>query len=197
MPGPGLSRATTAPERAEAMATRPRSSPTPGPGRGRPRPSGGRATGVRTTTRVSAPAATAQVASSRAKFTGRAAVLLLVVAVLAVSYASSMRAWLKQRSEINTLNAQIVDQRSDVASLVQAKKRLHDPAYIESQARLRFGWIMPGETGFRVIGSDGEVLSNGTSTLSQPVKPIKKDPEWWQGAYGSVVAAGEVPSSNR
>lgn len=123
--------------------------------------------------------------------------LVLVVAVLAVSYASSMRAWLKQRSEINILNAQIVDQRTDVASLVQAKSRLHDPAYIESQARLRFGWIMPGEKGYRVIGSDGHVLSNGTSTLSQPVKPVKNDPEWWQGVYGSVVAAGEVPSSSR
>jgi len=124
-------------------------------------------------------------------------VLLLVVAVLAVSYASSTRAWLKQRSEINTLNTQIADQRADVASLVQAKKRLHDPAYIESQARLRFGWIMPGEMGYRVIGSDGQVLPNGTSTLSQPVKPVKRDSEWWQGLYGSVVAAGEVPSPSR
>ena len=115
--------------------------------------------------------AAAQVSSSRAKLTGRAAVLLLVVAVLAVSYASSMRAWLKQRSDINTLNAQIADQRADVAALRESKQRLHDPAYIESVARKRFGWILPGEVGYRVIGDDGEVLSDGGSRLSDPAGP--------------------------
>ena len=82
--------------------------------------------------------AAAQMSSSRAKLTGRAAVLLLVVAVLAVSYASSMRAWLKQRSDINTLNAQIADQRANVAALQESKQRdCDDPAYIESEARKR------------------------------------------------------------
>ena len=204
------------------MASRPRSS-TPGPGRGRSGTSGGRSSGgrsgrtpaarstaggpVRTnpparssrttrTTSRAAPEVAAQVRSSRAKLTGRAAVLLLVVAVLAVSYASSMRAWLKQRSEINGLTAQIAQQQADVAALRQTKQRLHDPAYIKEQARSRFGWIMPGETGYRVIGADGQVLSDGTSTLSDPetVAP-KKDPEWWQTAYGSIVAAGEPPSA--
>jgi cell division protein FtsB len=135
------------------------------------------------------------VASSRAKLTGRAAVLLLVMAVLAVSYASSMRAWLKQRSDINTLTAQIASQKADVSELAQMKKRLHDPAYIKTQAQLRFGWLMPGETGYRVIGSDGKILSGGASRLSDPtpVQP-KNDPEWWQNAWGTVVEAGKTPA---
>jgi len=138
--------------------------------------------------------AAAQVSSSRAKLTGRAAVLLLVVAVLAVSYASSMRAWLKQRSDINTLNAQIAQQREDVAALRLQKQRLHDPAYIQSLARSRFGWILPGATGFRVIGADGKVLSDGGSQLSDPAKPAPPPPaEWWQDTYATVVAAGAEP----
>lgn len=140
--------------------------------------------------------AAAQVSSSRAKLTGRAAVLLLVVAVLAVSYASSMRAWLKQRSDINTLSAQIDHQRADVNALREARRRLHDPAYIESEARKRFGWILPGETGYRVIGDDGEVLSDGGSQLSDPSAPASTpDPEWWQDVYGSVVEAGKQPAA--
>jgi cell division protein FtsB len=136
--------------------------------------------------------AAASVGPSRAKLTGRAAILLLVVAVLAVSYASSLRAWLKQRSDINGLAAHVAEQRADIASLQQTRKRLHDPAYIESQARQRFGWIMPGETGYRVIGPDGDVLSGGAATLSDPARPdAKPPPEWWQDVYGSVVAAGE------
>ena len=140
--------------------------------------------------------AAAQVSSSRAKLTGRAAVLLLVVAVLAVSYASSMRAWLKQRSDINTLNAQIADQRANVAALRESKQRLRDPAYIESEARKRFGWILPGEVGYRVIGDDGEVLSDGGSRLSDPTKPAAAPtPEWWQDVYGSVAEAGKDPAA--
>jgi len=115
---------------------------------------------------------------------------------LAVSYASSMRAYLKQRSDINTLNAQIAAQRADVQSLRQEKKRLHDPAYIEKEARARFGWIMPGETGYRVIGMDGEVLSDGGSQLATPEQAQPRPQAWWQEAVGSIVAAGEVPSAN-
>lgn len=202
------------------MPTRPRSSKSPGPGRARGNgatPRSGRSTTprkgtgssrsgqptrssrtTRSTTRVSPAVAAAQVSSSRAKMTGRAAILLLVVAVLAVSYASSVRAYLKQRSDINELNAEIADKRADVAALEEQKARLHDPAYIAQQARDRFGWVLPGEVSYRVIGTDGEVLSDGGSTLSDPVQPESPPaPEWWQDVYGTVQAAGQEPSSSQ
>lgn len=138
--------------------------------------------------------ATARVASSRARLTGRAAVLVLVLAVLAMSYASSMRAYLRQRSEINTLKMQIAEQRADVATLEQTRERLHDPAYIRTLARLRFGWLMPGETGYRVIDADGHVLPDGGAQLTDPAARRRAaDPEWWQDVWGSVVAAGRQP----
>jgi cell division protein FtsL len=55
--------------------------------------------------------------SSRARFTGRVAILLLVAAVLAVSYASSARAWLQQRSDISSLRSQIVQSKAAIATL--------------------------------------------------------------------------------
>ena len=126
--------------------------------------------------------------------TGRAAILLLVLAVLAVSYASSMRAWLRQRSEINTLTAQIAEQRAEVVALEQTKQRLHDPAYVKTLARLRFGWLMPGETGYRVIDTDGRVLSGGGAELTDPGRrSATGNTEWWQDMWGSVVAAGREP----
>lgn len=136
----------------------------------------------------------AQIASSRATLTGRAAILLLVLAVLAVSYASSMRAWLTQRSELNSLRQQISEQRVDVAALQQQTRRWQDPAYIETQARLRFGWLMPGETGYRVLGSDGEVLSSGGSELSDPTPSAQEPSQWWAEQWDSVVEAGQDPS---
>jgi cell division protein FtsB len=134
--------------------------------------------------------------SSSAGFTGRVAILVLVVAVLAVSYASSARAWLQQRSDISSLHSQIAQHRATIAALQQAERRWHDPAYIEAQARVRFGWVMPGQIGSRVIDAQGHVLSDGGSSLSQPTgaaSPAR--PAWWQSAWGSVVEAGKSPTA--
>jgi cell division protein FtsB len=123
------------------------------------------------------------------------AVLLLVAAVLAVSYASSARAWLQQRSDISTLRSQIVQSRAAIATLQQDERRWHDPAYIKAQARLRFGWVMPGETGYRVIDSHGKVLPDGGSQLSPtPTAARPAAPAWWKAEWGSVVAAGTGPA---
>ncbi|MDX6365155.1 MAG: hypothetical protein QOK30_231 [Nocardioidaceae bacterium] len=134
--------------------------------------------------------------ASSAGFGGRAAILLLVVAVLAVSYASSARAWLQQRNDISSLHSQIGQHRAAIAALQQAERRWHDPAYIEAQARVRFGWVMPGQIGYRVIDAQGHVLSDGGSSLSQPpgtASPAR--PAWWQSAWGSVVEAGNSPTA--
>lgn len=132
----------------------------------------------------------------RATLTGRAAIVLLVLAVLAVSYASSVRAWLNQRSEINGLSAQIDEREAAVAELEQTRRRWQDPAYIEAQARLRFSWVMPGEVGYRVIDEDGSVLAD-SGGLSEPVgeRDATEQPEWWETAWGSVVEAGLDPAA--
>ena len=115
-----------------------------------------------------------------------------MLAVLAVSYASSARAWLKQRSEINALHAEISSSQKAVAELSQEKRRWHDPDYIETQARERLSWVMPGEVVYRVLADDGSVLSDGGSALSLPVSaPTSAEPPWWDTAWGSVVEAGK------
>jgi type II secretory pathway pseudopilin PulG len=111
--------------------------------------------------------------------------------VLAVSYASSMRAWLNQRSEANTLRAEIAQHQRAIAALQDAKQRWDDPAYVRAQARLQFGWIMPGQVGYRVIGDDGKVLQT-SSRLPDPAPSSKQPDEWWQRAWTSVLDAGEV-----
>ncbi|MGI8435003.1 MAG: FtsB family cell division protein [Nocardioidaceae bacterium] len=134
--------------------------------------------------------------SSKARLTSRFAVLALVVAVLAVSYASSVRAWLEQRGEINALHAEISDRQASVTELEQLRSRWHDPAYIKDQARSRFMWLMPGETGYRVIGTDGEVVTDGGDALSEPVASNEAgESQWWDQAWGSVLAADEDPAA--
>jgi cell division protein FtsB len=152
---------------------------------------------TRRTTRIDAPEPGAALRRP-STFTSRALILLLVVAVLGVSYASSIRAWLNQRNEQSALSAQIAAQRAQISALQAAKARWNDPAYIEAQARLRFGWVMPGERTYRVIGKDGKVLSAGTGQLltSLPGSASTQAP-WWDRTLNSLVQAGSTPPAKK
>src|SRR3954471_1783711 len=90
-------------------------------------------------------------ATPRPRFTGRAAVLVLVVAGLMVSYASSFRAYLDQRHHVDQLEASIDRSRTEIAALQREKQRWDDPAYVVAQARARFAFGFPGEIGFQVL----------------------------------------------
>jgi cell division protein FtsB len=134
-----------------------------------------------------------QAAAPRQRFTARAAVLVLVLALLMVSYASSMRAYLAQRHHIAQLSASIASSQAQVDRLSQEKKRWRDPAYVQRMAHQRFGWVLPGEIGFQVLDPDGRALAR-TDTLSAPDTVERASrPLWWQSAWGSVEAAGKPP----
>src|SRR4051794_22436364 len=93
--------------------------------RGGARPSAGPRQGSRPRQR------SATVAPPRARFTARAAVLVLVLALLMVSYASSMRAYLAQRHHIQQLSASIASSKAEVDRLSAERKRWQDPAYVK------------------------------------------------------------------
>ena len=132
--------------------------------------------------------------SWRPRLTGRAAVLVLVVAVLTVSYASSLKAYLQQRQHIAELKAQIVQSEADIDALEREKSRWRDPAYVQSQARARFGYLMPGETSYVVLGADGKPLESQTALLPKKDVIVKEPTAWWQTAWDSVELAGNPPS---
>ena len=169
------------------------SSSGPGGSAGR-RPAQG-APGARRTTRVQSPSSAPT--GRTTTFTARALVLLLVVAVLGVSYASSIRAWLNQRSTQHALSAQIAAEKDAIAQLQVDKGRWNDPAYIEAMARLRFGWVMPGERSYRVIGRDGKVLSAETSRLPTRPADTGAEPPWWEGTVDSLKAADADPADRK
>jgi Septum formation initiator len=118
---------------------------------------------------------------------------VLVLAMLMVSYASSLRAYLEQRQHLASLRAEIASSQTDIARLEREKKRWNDPAYVRTVAHERFGWVLPGEIGFQVLDRNGKPLGH-TDTLSDPSAVTEANrPLWWQAAWGSVVAAGKKP----
>jgi hypothetical protein len=124
-------------------------------------------------------------------------VLVLVLALLMVSYASSARAFLEQRAHIASLHASIASSQAEVDRLSRERKRWQDPAFISMTAHQRFGWVLPGEIGFQVLDEDGSPLHH-TDSLSSPESVTEATrPLWWQSAWGSVVAAGAAPADER
>jgi len=127
---------------------------------------------------------------------GRFAVLALVLVVLIASYASSLRAWLQQRAEMEAARERIISGEAQVEALTEQAQRWRDPAYVEQQARERLTWVMPGEVGYSVIEEDGTTLGP-KAELGQPVS-LAEDPTTWYGSlWGTVEEAGKTAAELR
>ncbi len=145
-------------------------------------------------TPAAAPAArTGTESKVRSRLTGRAAILVMVLAVLAVSYASSLRAYLEQRSHIGDLKAQIAERRASIEELEKEKERWQDPAYVSAQARERFGYVKPGETPFVVLDEGQPLQSEAELTDPDTVAP-QEQRAWYDDAWDSMKIAGDPPT---
>jgi cell division protein FtsB len=164
-----------------------------GPGRKPPKrePSGSSRGRKATSSRTSA-AKKPVSAGSGPQLTTRAIVLLTVVLLLVASYTSTLHAWWEQRGDIQASKAEIVMRKQAIADLEDEKDRWNDPAYVKQQARSRFGWVMPGEVGYRVIGADG-VVRGDVPTLDEP--PEATTPQWYDKLWGSVKQSGKTPKA--
>jgi hypothetical protein len=118
---------------------------------------------------------------------------VLVLAMLMVSYASSMRAYLQQRAHIQSLHASIVSSKADIAKLEREKRRWSDPAYERAMAHERLGWVLPGEIGFQVIDLNGKPLDHHDSLAAPGAVTQASRPIWWKAVWGSMKAAGNPP----
>jgi hypothetical protein len=122
-------------------------------------------------------------------------VLVLVLSVLTISYASSLKAYFQQHSQIQQLRGQIAASETSIARLQGEKDRWKDPAYVREQARARFGYLMPGQTSYVVMGADGKPLA-AESSLSDPRTSVSSTPTaWWTREWRSVQLAGDPPSA--
>lgn len=118
--------------------------------------------------------------------------LVLVVSLLTISYASSLRAYLDQREHIGDLKSQIELRKSRIDDLEREKRRWEDPAFVRQQAR-DLNYVLPGETAYVVLDEDGKPLDS-EATLSEPDSVARQAPKaWWSTAWRSVELAGNPP----
>ena len=92
--------------------------------------------------------------AGRNRLTGRATVLFVVLALLAVAYTWPVKEYLRQRSELGRLRAETAATQARVDALQALRQRWADPAYVQAQARERLHFVLPGETAYVVLQPD-------------------------------------------
>ncbi len=123
------------------------------------------------------------------QITQRAVALLVVIGLLVISYVGSLRIYLDQQSEMATARTQIAERRAMIARLEDELSRWSDPSYIKTEAREQLGWVMPGEVGYRVIGTDGKVVSGEVGSIKGNNDPVNQ--AWYERIWSSVQVADQ------
>lgn len=120
--------------------------------------------------------------------------MALVLFVLLISYASSLRAWLTQRDEIDAARAELTQSTDRVEALEAGQERWRDPAYVIQEARRRLDFVQPGEVGYHVLGADGQPLDSDVR-LDEPVVQQPPETDWYSTIWASVQQAGTPGSA--
>jgi cell division protein FtsB len=171
---------------------RPTSRPGAGPGRGKPRArSQGRkpSSSARTPKPATPDEPVAPLLRRGSSLTARAIALAVVLLILTISYATSLRIYFAQAHEIASTNAEIAERQQRIRELQGQLARWDDETYVRTQARERLGWVVPGETGYTVVGADGKPLGGGAKITAETTPDESAQDAWWSKLWGSVQAA--------
>lgn len=124
--------------------------------------------------------------------TVRAVMLFVVILVAFVVLAPTLRAYLAQQEALRDINEEISATQQRTDDLQAAVERWSDDSYVQAQARERLGFVMPGETPFRVV--DPETVTGEESADAGEVGPVAmpRSGPWYLTVWDSVQVAGEV-----
>jgi len=153
-------------------------------GRGGARPAGQPAGGRPPSGRRTAPATRTR-APQPHRFTGRAAVLGLVLLALLLAYAYPVRVYLAQQAEIAAIEERQAAQRVKIAALTEERALWDDPEYVKAQARERLHYTLPGEMPIIVLDPDALAGTDGDPAAEHPANPAP----WYEKLWSSIGAA--------
>ena len=118
------------------------------------------------------------------RFTGRAALLAVVLCAIALSLAYPVREYIAQSRRIGQLEAQRQAITAQVNALRSEQQRLSSPAYVEQQARDNLHMCLPSQTCYVVI-SGGRRTGRAAATHAAA-------PAWYERLWNSVQQAGQT-----
>jgi cell division protein FtsB len=119
----------------------------------------------------------------RPHFTGRAAILAIVLCAIALSLAYPVREYIEQRRQIDQLQAQQTEIAAHLKNLEHERNRLNSPSFIEHQARDRLHMCLPTQMCYVVIAP---ATRNGKAARA----PANSVP-WYARLWSSVQQANK------
>ncbi|WP_345719178.1 septum formation initiator family protein [Actinomyces procaprae] len=121
--------------------------------------------------------------------------ILAVVLVLAfVVVFPSLRGYLTQRAQYDTVLEQIDEARASSTALEEELARWEDDDYVKAQARERLSYVMPGETTYVVVGADS---FEDDAETGAPQSHAEDRLPWYQELRESARVAGQVEEEER
>ena len=130
----------------------------------------------------------------------RTIVLGLVVLVAFVVLAPTLRAFLTQSEQERAVEAEYAAAAARVQDLERELARWEDPAYVQTRARERLSYVMPGEVPYRVIDPQTIPTEEGADQAERQglVASVRPGPQvpWYLTMWDSVVEAGEPESAD-
>lgn len=118
------------------------------------------------------------------RFTGRATVLCVILAALALGYAYPVRVYLSQQAEIARMEAGQAEQRERIDDLSAQVVKWQDDAYVVSQARSRLYMVYPGEIPLVVLWDEAD---SARDAAAAPVTGQTSPPGPWYGKLWSSI----------
>ncbi|MBV9160540.1 MAG: septum formation initiator family protein [Pseudonocardiales bacterium] len=113
----------------------------------------------------------------------RAALLAVLVCVLLLSVAMPLRNYLGQRAELAAVYEQQHILADKIAELARRRGLLADPERIETQARERLRYVLPGEAPYLVQLPPGTIVAAGTGGVQASTQP-------WYGQLWKSINSG-------
>ncbi len=126
------------------------------------------------------------------RFTGRAAVLAVVLALLALTLAYPARQYFAQQAQIAQMERDQASQRERIHALQGQKDQWKDPDYIRSQARKRRQYVQPGEMAYVI---KDENAGSGESSAVDAQRGHSSNRGSWYKKLWSTVQAADRPAS--
>jgi len=119
-----------------------------------------------------------------------------VLVVLALLLAPYVRPWVTQRAQLAEGRRQLDALHHQVDELSAERQRWNDPAYVRAQARERLGYVMPGETGYVLLGDPARrAATPGVGPVPVTVPDAASGSTWYGRVWDSVRTAGEADAS--
>lgn len=131
------------------------------------------------------------------RFTGRAAIIAVVISVLVLSLAYPVQRYLGQRTQIAEIEADQAAQRERISGLENQVAKWNDPAYVKAQARKRLQLVEPGVVMYYVYGNGDEPSTDKPNTDATPSDSASSKSPWYTQLWSSVQAADEPATAGR